>query len=158
MLRGVVYCGVQKRCLASYNLVKYSHIYSLYSSSVPHIMPVDPSFIGLAMKAIDKVADSSVGDKALDKVVKEPQMEKNRKKKRSSKDRPSAPRRRSERQARSKRIVANDLKRVDEEPPRHRDSRSSLDSNGPSNVSGFTYSTCGTTVKTDKYQPAVEGA
>lgn len=119
-------------------------------------MPVDPSFIGLAMKAVDKAVDSSFGEKALDKLVKEPQVEKNRKKKRSSKKRPAAPRRRSDRQARNKRIVRDDLRRVEEEPLERQDPQPNADLNGPGNISGLTYTTSRSSSKTDKYKPVEE--
>lgn len=116
-------------------------------------MPVDPKIFGLAMKAVDKVMDSSYGDKALDKLVSKPSVEKKRKKRRSGDiKRPSGPRRRSERQARRTGGVKDDRMIVEEESPHNRGSQETVDLNGPSNISGFTFSTCGTSVKTNKYQ------
>ncbi|CZT22890.1 uncharacterized protein RCC_08597 [Ramularia collo-cygni] len=116
-------------------------------------MPVDTKFVGLAMCAVDKVMDSSYGDKLLDRLVTKPQVEKNRKKKRNSSKRPMAPRRRSERQARNQRNVANDLRKVEEERPLHQDFRPDHNLNGPSNISGLTYTTSRKSEKTDKYRP-----
>lgn len=121
--------------------------------SSPNNMPVDPKFIGLAMKAVDKAIDSSYGEKALDRLVPKPEVEKNRKKKRTSRDkRPPGPRRRSERQARRSGRANEDRKVVEEEAPQSQQSQQVIDLNGPGNMSGHTYSTCGTTAKTDKYQ------
>lgn len=124
-------------------------------------MPVDPSFIGLAMKAITKGVDSSHGEKALDRLVKKPQGEKNRKKRRSSgSKRPTGPRRRSERQARRSAGVNNGMTMPEEQeaPQSQQQHQQVIDLNGPRNISGFTFSTCGTTAKTAKYQPTPEKA
>lgn len=120
-------------------------------------MPVDPSFIGLAMKAMNKAVDTSYGEKALDRLVKKPQVDKNRKKKRSADSkRPTGVRRRSERQAARRSAGVNDGQPVvDQEPPQFQQKQDAIDRNGPGNLSGFTYSTCGTTAKTNKYQPVL---
>lgn len=128
-------------------------------------MPVDPKFIALAMTAVDKIMDSDYGEKALDQLVKKPLVEKNSRKKRSAgskrssgNNRPSGPRRRSERQARRSGVANDDRKVVEEEAPQTQQNQQIINLNGPGNISGHTYSTCGTTVKTNKYQPAQEGS
>lgn len=123
-------------------------------------MPVDPKFISLSMKAINVAVDSSYADKALDRIFDKPQVEKSRKKKRSSssrrpsgKRRPSVPRRRSERQARRSAGSNGDRTVMEEEYPQSQKHQQDLDLNGSGNMSEFTFSTCGTTAKTTKYQP-----